>query len=47
MRNMIDKDIHNWEFGKVGNINMEDSASCVPINKYETNGFYDIVGNVY
>ena len=47
LRDMIKTDLPNWEFGSVGNINLEVYASSCPINKFQTNGFYDIVGNVW
>jgi 5-histidylcysteine sulfoxide synthase/putative 4-mercaptohistidine N1-methyltranferase len=47
LRDMIKTDLPDWEFGSVGNVNLEAWASSCPINKFETNGFYDIVGNVW
>jgi 5-histidylcysteine sulfoxide synthase/putative 4-mercaptohistidine N1-methyltranferase len=47
LRDMIPVDLDTWEFGTVGNVNMEGYASSMPVNKFETNGFYDIVGNVW
>lgn len=31
----------------IGNINLEDCASCVPTNKYQQGAFYDVIGNVW
>jgi len=47
LRDMIPYDLDNWEFGTVGNVNMEGYGSSIPVNKFETNGFYDIVGNIW
>jgi putative 4-mercaptohistidine N1-methyltranferase len=47
LRDMIKSDQPDWDFGSVGNINLEVWASSTPIDKFETNGFYDIVGNVW
>jgi len=47
LRDMIPKDQDTWEFGTVGNVNLEVYASSCPINYFENNGFYDIVGNVW
>ena len=47
LRDMIPEDLNTWEFGSVGNINLEGYASCCPINKFEKNGFYDVIGNVW
>jgi len=47
LRDMIKVDATEWEFGSVGNINLELWASSCPINKFENNGFYDVVGNVW
>ncbi|KYJ87104.1 5-histidylcysteine sulfoxide synthase [Sulfurovum riftiae] len=30
-----------------GNIDLRDAASSVPVNRYEHNGFYDVIGNVW
>lgn len=30
-----------------GNINLEHFASSCPVNKFEANGFYDVIGNVW
>ncbi len=47
LRDMIPEDQDTWEFGAVGNINLEVHASSCPVNKYKHNGFYDIIGNVW
>jgi len=35
-----------WEKAP-GNINLEHYASSCPVNRFETNGFYDVIGNVW
>ncbi|MUP38291.1 5-histidylcysteine sulfoxide synthase [Labilibaculum euxinus] len=35
-----------WETAP-GNINLEHYASSCPVDKYETDGFYDVIGNVW
>jgi len=47
IRDNLKGDQPNWEFGKVGNINLEYAASSCPVNKFSINGFYDVVGNVW
>ena len=37
----------DWEFGAVGNINLEQWASSCPVDMNGKDGFYDIVGNVW
>ncbi|MEZ4743373.1 MAG: 5-histidylcysteine sulfoxide synthase [Bdellovibrionota bacterium] len=46
LRNMIQEDLPYWEKAP-GNINLEYFASSCPIDMFETNGFYDIIGNVW
>jgi hypothetical protein len=39
--------LNTWEHKEVGNINLEYWLSPNPVNMFKTNGFYDIVGNVW
>ena len=47
LREMLPFDHCDWKTGKTGNINMEVWNSPCPVNLFETNGFYDIIGNVW
>ncbi|MFD2167904.1 5-histidylcysteine sulfoxide synthase [Thalassotalea euphylliae] len=46
MRDFIDVDLVNWSEAP-GNTNLEYYASSCPVDRFETNGFFDIVGNVW
>ncbi len=47
LREMVDTDQPYWDRAP-GNINLEHGMSPCPVNRHEfTNGFYDIVGNVW
>ncbi|WP_082400405.1 5-histidylcysteine sulfoxide synthase [Neptunomonas antarctica] len=46
LRNMIDTDQPYWDEAP-GNLNLEYFASSCPVDHFETNGFYDITGNVW
>lgn len=35
------------EFNDQANINLQQFASCVPVDRCEMNGFYDVIGNVW
>ncbi len=39
-------DQQEWETAP-GNINLEHHASSCPVDRFETNGFYDVIGNVW
>ena len=40
------KDQPEWEIAP-GNINLEHYASSCPVDRFESNGFYDVIGNVW
>ncbi|WMC09314.1 5-histidylcysteine sulfoxide synthase [Oceanimonas pelagia] len=46
LRNRIDADQPDWPRAP-GNLNLEYFASSCPVNRFETGGIYDIVGNVW
>lgn len=47
LRNSLDiADQPNWEKAP-GNINLEHYASSCPVDEFEFNGFYDVIGNVW
>ncbi|WP_407642938.1 5-histidylcysteine sulfoxide synthase [Corallincola holothuriorum] len=46
LRELISTDLPTWQEAP-GNINLEYFASSCPIDKFETAGFYDIIGNVW
>ncbi|ART79109.1 5-histidylcysteine sulfoxide synthase [Oceanisphaera avium] len=46
LRQFIDSDQPNWEQAP-GNINLEYYASSCPVNRFEQQGIFDIVGNVW
>jgi 5-histidylcysteine sulfoxide synthase/putative 4-mercaptohistidine N1-methyltranferase len=47
LRNSLDiADQPYWEEAP-GNINLEHYASSCPVNEFEFNGFYDVIGNVW
>ncbi len=46
LRDFINDDINQWQ-QTPGNINLAYSASSSPVDRYEHNGIYDIVGNVW
>ena len=46
LRTLIDTDQPHWEQAP-GNLNLEYYASCCPVDEFETQGFFDIVGNVW
>ena len=37
----------DWKKGTIGNINLECWFSPSPVNLFENDGFYDLVGNVW
>ena len=47
MRSLLKNDLNDWKHGKVGNINLEYWLSPNPVDMFETEGFFDIVGNVW
>ena len=46
LRGLISTDQPDW-LEAPGNINLEHFASSCPIDQFETEGFYDIIGNVW
>ena len=46
LRNKITTDLPFWQQAP-GNINLEHYASSCPVNRFETDGFYDVLGNVW
>jgi len=46
LRDKIPTDLPNWQQAP-GNINLEFFASSCPVNTHQTDGFYDIIGNVW
>lgn len=46
LRGKLKCDLTNWPQAP-GNINLEYFASSCPVNHYEVDGFYDVVGNVW
>ncbi len=47
MRLLMEEDHFDWKHGKAGNINLEGWFSPCPVNMFENDGLYDIVGNVW
>lgn len=46
LRNTIDTDQPHWDAAP-GNVNLEYYASSCPVDQFQTDGFFDIVGNVW
>lgn len=46
LREKISTDLTHWKTAP-GNINSEFYASSCPVNRFETEGFFDIIGNVW
>tara|TARA_B110000014_G_scaffold263746_1_gene261621 strand:- start:2904 stop:5090 length:2187 start_codon:yes stop_codon:yes gene_type:complete len=46
LRNKISTDLVDWTKAP-GNINLEYSASSGPVDQFESEGFFDIIGNVW
>lgn len=46
LRDTLPTDILEWEKAP-GNVNLEHFASSCPVNLFEHNGFFDIIGNVW
>ncbi|MGB0938326.1 MAG: 5-histidylcysteine sulfoxide synthase [Colwellia sp.] len=46
LRNKISTDLVDWTQAP-GNINLEYSASSGPVDQFESQGFFDIIGNVW
>ncbi len=46
LRNKVDSDLVNWQEAP-GNINLEYFASSCPVNRFENEGFFDVIGNVW
>jgi 5-histidylcysteine sulfoxide synthase/putative 4-mercaptohistidine N1-methyltranferase len=46
LRNKIDTDLPYWDKAP-GNINLEYYASSCAVDQFETDGFYDVIGNVW
>lgn len=46
LRNKITQDAPNWPEAP-GNINLEYFASPCPVDKFETDGLFDVIGNVW
>ncbi|GAA5219058.1 5-histidylcysteine sulfoxide synthase [Corallincola platygyrae] len=46
LRELIETDQPYWQEAP-GNVNLEYFASSCPVDKFETAGFYDIIGNVW
>ncbi|WDE11348.1 5-histidylcysteine sulfoxide synthase [Thalassomonas haliotis] len=46
LRDKIPTDLVNWQEAP-GNINLEYFASSCPVNRFETDGLFDITGNVW
>jgi len=46
LRNTIDDDLVSWDKAP-GNINLEYYASPCPVDQFEQQGFYDVMGNVW
>ncbi|QUI63942.1 5-histidylcysteine sulfoxide synthase [Pseudoalteromonas sp. A22] len=46
LRDKLDVDLPTWSEAP-GNINLEVCASSCPVNRFETEGLFDIIGNVW
>ncbi len=46
LRQLIESDQPYWDQAP-GNLNLEHFASPCPVDRFETNGFFDIIGNVW
>jgi 5-histidylcysteine sulfoxide synthase/putative 4-mercaptohistidine N1-methyltranferase len=46
LRDKVDTDLVTWQVAP-GNINLEYFASSCPVNRFENDGFFDVVGNVW
>jgi 5-histidylcysteine sulfoxide synthase/putative 4-mercaptohistidine N1-methyltranferase len=46
LRDRIDNDLLTWQEAP-GNINLEYFASSCPVNRFESDGFFDVIGNVW
>jgi len=46
LRNKISSDLPQWQEAP-GNTNLEYFASSCPVNRFETDGFFDVLGNVW
>jgi len=46
LRSHVDGDLPNWQTAP-GNTNLDHFASSCPVNKYQHNGIFDIIGNVW
>jgi len=46
LRDKVDTDLVTWQVAP-GNINLEYFASSCPVNRFENDGFFDIIGNVW
>jgi len=46
LRDKITSDLTTWQHAP-GNINLESYASSCPVTQFETEGFFDIIGNVW
>ena len=46
LRNKMDTDLPDWTEAP-GNINLEYFASSMPVNRFETDGVFDVIGNVW
>jgi 5-histidylcysteine sulfoxide synthase/putative 4-mercaptohistidine N1-methyltranferase len=46
LRDKITSDLTTWQHAP-GNINLESYVSSCPVTSFETDGFYDIIGNVW
>jgi 5-histidylcysteine sulfoxide synthase/putative 4-mercaptohistidine N1-methyltranferase len=40
-------DVSEWDEGAPGNVNLAHWASSCPVNRFESGGFFDVVGNVW
>ncbi len=46
MRNQLEGDFTDWQHSP-GNLNLEYAASSCPVDRFQQNGLFDIVGNVW
>jgi 5-histidylcysteine sulfoxide synthase/putative 4-mercaptohistidine N1-methyltranferase len=46
LRNKVSSDLVDWQKAP-GNINLEYFASASPVNEFETDGIFDVIGNVW
>lgn len=46
LRNTLNEDLVSWQEAP-GNINLEFFASPCPVNRFDTEGFFDVLGNVW